>query len=72
MKTIVLANAKCGTGKTTVAVNLSACLALLHGKRVLAIDLDPQGNFGISYGVDPRQLTHTLADAADRARWSGK
>ncbi len=72
MKTIVLANAKCGTGKTTVAVNLSACLALHHGKRVLAIDLDPQGNFGISYGVDPRQLTHTLADAADRARWSGK
>lgn len=59
MKTIVLANAKGGTGKTTVAVNLSACLALHHGKRVLGIDLDPQGNFGISYGVDPRQLTHT-------------
>lgn len=59
MKTIVLANAKGGTGKTTVAVNLSACLALHHGKRVLGIDLDPQGNFGISYGVDPRQLTYT-------------
>jgi chromosome partitioning protein len=59
MKTIVLANAKGGTGKTTCAVNLSACLALHHGKRVLGIDLDPQGNFGISYGVDPRQLTHT-------------
>jgi len=59
MKTIVLANAKGGTGKTTVAVNLSACLALHHGKRVLGIDLDSQGNFGISYGVDPRQLTHT-------------
>lgn len=59
MKTIVLANAKGGTGKTTVAVNLSACLALHHGKRVLGIDLDSQGNFGISYGVDPRQLTRT-------------
>ena len=59
MKTIVLANAKGGTGKTTCAVNLSACLALHHGKRVLGIDLDPQGNFGISFGVDPRQLTHT-------------
>jgi chromosome partitioning protein len=59
MKTIVLANAKGGTGKTTVAVNLSACLAQHHGKRVLGIDLDSQGNFGISYGVDPRQLTHT-------------
>src|SRR3954463_8103780 len=59
MKTIVVANAKGGTGKTTVAVNLSACLALHHGKRVLGIDLDSQGSFGISYGVDPRQLTHT-------------
>ncbi|HEX8473221.1 MAG TPA: ParA family protein [Pyrinomonadaceae bacterium] len=59
MKTIVLANAKGGTGKTTVAVNLSACLASHHGKRVLGIDLDSQGNFGISYGIDPRQLTHT-------------
>lgn len=55
----MLANAKGGTGKTTVAVNLSACLALHHGKKVLGIDLDPQGNFGISFGVDPRQLTHT-------------
>jgi chromosome partitioning protein len=59
MKTIVLANAKGGTGKTTCAVNLSACLALHHGKRVLGIDLDPQGNLGISFGLDPRQLTHT-------------
>jgi chromosome partitioning protein len=59
LKTIVLANAKGGTGKTTVAVNLSACLALHHGKRVLGIDLDPQGNFGISYGIDPRQLEFT-------------
>jgi cellulose biosynthesis protein BcsQ len=42
-----------------VAVNLSACLALHHGKRVLGIDLDPQGNFGISYGIDPRQLDLT-------------
>jgi chromosome partitioning protein len=59
MKTIVLANAKGGTGKTTCAVNLSACLAQHHGKRVLGIDLDSQGNFGISFGVDPRQLTRT-------------
>ena len=59
MKTIVLANAKGGTGKTIVAINLSACLALHHGKRVLGIDLDPQGNFGISYGIDPRQLEMT-------------
>lgn len=59
MKTIVLANAKGGTGKTTCAVNLSACLAQHHGKRVLGIDLDSQGNLGISFGIDPRQLQYT-------------
>src|ERR687894_20270 len=72
MKTIVLANAKGGTGKTTVAVNLSACLSLHHGKRVLGIDLDPQGNFGISYGIDPRQLEltsyHLLTSESPKVR----
>jgi chromosome partitioning protein len=72
MKTIVLANAKGGTGKTTVAVNLSACLALHQGKRVLGIDLDPQGNFGISYGIDPRQLEltayHLLTSESPKVR----
>ena len=72
MKTIVLANAKGGTGKTTVAVNLSACLSLHHGKRVLGIDLDPQGNFGISYGIHPRQLEltsyHLLTSESPKVR----
>jgi len=40
-------------------VNFSACLSLHHGKRVLGIDFDPQGNFGISYGINPRQLELT-------------
>lgn len=58
-RTIAVANAKGGTGKTTVSVNLSACLAIRHDKKVLGIDLDAQGNFGIALGIDPRQIKHT-------------
>ena len=60
-RVIAVANQKGGVGKTTTAVNLSACLAEA-GKRVLLVDVDPQGNATSGLGIDRKSVSKSVYD----------
>ena len=58
---IAVALQKGGCGKTSTVVNVAAVLAT-KGKKVLIVDMDPQGNACICYGIDPDSLQHNIYD----------
>src|SRR6185503_20244162 len=62
---IAVCNQKGGVGKTTTTINLGAALADA-GRRVLLVDLDPQGHTGIGLGIDPETLPSTMYDVLTR------
>lgn len=70
MRTVAVANQKGGCGKTTIVINLAACLAR-EGQRTLAVDLDPQGHCALGLLVPEEQVEVSVSDILREADGAG-
>lgn len=71
MRTIAIANQKGGCGKTTVSINLAACLAR-EGRRTLLVDMDPQGHCALGLAVPEDQIELSIAEVLRSASLNGQ
>ena len=71
MRIIAVANQKGGCGKTTIVINLAACLAR-EGQRVLALDLDPQGHCALGLAVPEEQIELSIANVLEKTHDGGE
>ncbi len=70
-KAIAIFNQKGGVGKTTTNINLAACLAI-KGKKVLVLDIDPQGNTTSGLGIDKRNIKYSTYDLLTEEEFNTK
>lgn len=68
MKTITFCSFKGGTSKTSTALNLGACLAKLHDKKILLVDLDPQANLSVGLGIGADRLETMVPVLQEKAK----
>jgi len=67
-KIISIVNQKGGVGKSTITINLAGGLAINHNKKILVVDIDPQSDCTLHFGIDPMELKYSIVDIFESKR----